>query len=115
MSLDITKSAEIIEIMENYISMNRPPLEIRNQLDISYEIVDQSVIINEVRPLWSNPSKIMVNGYAKTTFVHSKNIWKVYWKRADNKWHEYEPFPTVNSLKSFLLLVDEDKHGCFKG
>lgn len=115
MSLDITKSLEIIEIMENYISMVRPPLEIRSQLDIGYEIIDQSVIINEIRPRWNKPSEIMVNGFAKTTFVSSKNIWKVYWKQSDNKWHEYEPFPAVNSLKSFLLLVDEDKHGCFKG
>ncbi len=115
MSLDILKSAEIIETMENYISAIRPSKEIQNQLDISYEIVDQSVILNEIRPRWNNPSEIMVNGYAKTTYVSSKNIWKVYWKRADNKWHEYEPFPAVNSLKSFLLLVDEDKHNCFKG
>ncbi len=115
MSLDILKSAEIIEIMENYISAARPPKEIREKLDLNYEIVDQSVILNEIRPRWDNPNEIMVSGYAKTTYVRSKNSWKVYWKRADNKWHEYKPFPVVKSLKTFLLLVDEDEHNCFKG
>ena len=78
MALDITKSVEIIEIMENYISQIRPPQEIRHKLDIGYEIEKQSVILNEIRPFWNNPNKIMTIGYAKATFVHDKNIWKIY-------------------------------------
>ena len=101
--------------MDSYISKVRPPKEIRNQLDLSYEIADQSVILNEVRQRWNNLTEIMVNGYAKTTYVSSKNIWKVYYIRSDMKWHEYKPFPAVNNLKKFLQLVDEDKHNCFKG
>ena len=38
MSLDVNKSVDIIEIMENYISKVRPRTEIRNQLDLNYEI-----------------------------------------------------------------------------
>ena len=44
-----------------------------------------------------------------------KNIWKVFWQRADLKWHSYEPKPTVKQLTDFLKLVDEDEHHCFKG
>jgi len=47
MALDITKSVEIIEIMENYISRVRPQQEIRHQLDLAYEIENQSIILNE--------------------------------------------------------------------
>jgi hypothetical protein len=39
----------------------------------------------------------------------------VFWKRADNKWHAYEPQPTVLQLDEFLKLVDQDKYACFKG
>lgn len=102
MTLDSTKSVEIIEIMENYISGARPDREIRNQLDLNYEINDQSVILNEIRPVWNNPKEIMTLGYAKATYVKSKNVWKVFWKRADKKWHSYKPKPTVRELKDFL-------------
>ena len=115
MALDITKSVEIIEIMENYISRVRPRQEIRHQVDISYEIENQSIILNEIRPAWNDTSKMLTNAYAKATFVHQQNIWKIYWKRADNKWHLYEPSPTADRLEECLKIVDEDKVGCFKG
>lgn len=115
MTLDIAKSVEIIETMENYIFRVRPKPEIRNQLDLSYEFNDQSVILNEIRPAWNKPNEILICGYAKATFIKSKNVWKVFWRRADNKWHSYKPTPTVRELKDFLELVDQDEYGCFKG
>ena len=115
MALDITKSLSIIETMENYISRVRPKPEIRHQLDIGYEIKDQSVILCEIRPEWRNPAEIRAISYAKATFVKNKNAWKVYWQRADLKWHSYDPKPMVKQLSDFLKLVDEDKYGCFKG
>lgn len=115
MSLDVKKSVEIIEVMENYISKVRPEPEIRDQLDISYEIDNQSIILNEIRPFWANPEEILISGYAKATFIKSTNLWKIFWKRADNKWHSYAPVPEVGKLTDFLKLVDEDKFGCFKG
>jgi hypothetical protein len=51
MAFDITKSVDIIELMENYISRVKPEPEIRSNLDLNYEINDQSVIINEIRPV----------------------------------------------------------------
>ena len=71
--------------------------------------------MNEIRPSWNDPNKIMAIGYAKATFVHDKNVWKIFWKRADNKWHSYKPSPTVDRLEDFLKIVDEDKNHCFKG
>jgi len=115
MTLEITKSLEIIETMENYITKVRPAPEIRNQLDIGYEIEDQSVILQEIRPSWKDPTIIRRIGYAKATYVKSKNIWNVFWQRSDLKWHIYPPKPTVKKLSDFLKLVDDDKHACFKG
>lgn len=115
MALDITRSIEIIETMENYIESVRPPEEIRHKIDIGYEITNQSVIVHEIRPDWKDPNTIRKFGYAKATFVQRKNSWNVFWKRADGKWHGYKPFPVVPSLKDFLALVQEDKHNCFKG
>ena len=52
---------------------------------------------------------------AKATFVKTKQHWNVFWKRADLKWHTYEPKPKVKTVKEFVDLVDEDSHHCFWG
>ncbi len=115
MTLDKTKSLDIIETMENYIAKVGPPLEIRHKIDIGYEIKDQSVTLHEIRPKWNDPKIILTHDYAKATFLKSKNIWKVFWLRSDRKWYSYDPQPIVRQLSDFLKLVDEDKHHCFKG
>jgi hypothetical protein len=115
MALDITKSVDIIEAMENYVAKVRPRPEIRHELDIGYEIERQSVILQEIRPTFKDPTEIRRYGYAKATFVKEKNIWKVFWMRSDLKWHLYPPKPTVKKLADFLRLVDKDEYACFKG
>ncbi len=115
MTLDITKSLEIIETMENYIDKVRPPIEIRHKLDIGYEIKNQSVILHEIRPNWNNPKEFLTHDYAKATFVMKTNLWKVFWIRSNMKWYSYKPQPTVRHLSDFLKLVDEDKYHCFNG
>lgn len=115
MELDITKSLDIIETLDNFISSVRPAPEIRSQLDLNYEIKGQSVTLNEIRPGWNSPEEVLTIGYAKATYVKKQNVWKVFWKRADNKWHAYKPQPTVKALTDFLTLVNQDEYGCFKG
>jgi hypothetical protein len=112
---DLSSNPEIIATMEAYLETTRPPIEIRPQLDIGYELVGQSVILNEIRPVWRAPHDIQHQPYAKATYVKSRNLWKVYWMRASLKWDAYDPKPTVKTLRAFLKLVDEDKYGCFKG
>ncbi len=115
MALKILDTVEVIETMENYLTVIRPKPDIRPMLDISYEIKGQSVILNEIRPFWDNPSEIMTIPYAKATYTKAKNVWKIYWMRANLKWYPYGPRLTVKSLSDFLKIVDEDECGCFKG
>jgi hypothetical protein len=53
--------------------------------------------------------------FAKATYVKTTGTWKVFWQRADLRWHGYEPVPHVGSVEKFLAVVDEDKYGCFFG
>ena len=115
MAVDVLQSLEIIEVMENFISRIRPPEEMRKKLDISYTIEDQSIIIFEIRPHFQLPGKVIKSPIAKTTFVKAKNHWKVFWQRADLKWHSYEPKATVKTIKEFTDLVEKDKYHCFFG
>ncbi len=106
---------EIVETMENFMEEIRPPEEIRDQLDISYKIDGQSIVIYEIRPHWDDPNKKIESLIAKTTYIKSKNHWKIFWLRADLKWHSYSPVPIVKTLKEFNEIVEGDSYGCFWG
>ena len=115
MTLDGLQTLDIIEIMENLLEKVRPPEDMRLQLDVNYKIEGQSVVIYETRPRWDNKKEYKDYAVAKATYVRSKNYWKVFWMRADLKWHAYLPAPTVKSLQEFTQLVKEDTHHCFWG
>ena len=115
MALDPHLTAEVTEALENWMEKNRPPEEMRNELDNGYRIEDQSVYIFEIRPRYDKPEIILETPIAKTTYVHTKKRWKIFWMRADLKWHGYTPHLYVRDIKDFLKIVKEDPHGCFWG
>lgn len=98
-----------------FIQLRRPPPHIRPKLDIGYRFENQSVEIFEIRPAFRRPNELVENAVAKATYVKGQQIWKVYWMRADLKWHRYEPQASVKSIEDFLAVVDEDQYGCFFG
>lgn len=72
------------------------------------------VKLGEVQPVWRGaPGEKMEHPVAKATYVKSQAIWKIYWQRADLKWHRYEPDAEVGSLETFLAVVEKDEFGCF--
>ena len=78
-------TAEIIlieKIMQDFIEEIRPPEEIRPQLDMSYKIEAQSVLIFEIRPQWNDPTIIREHPLAKATFVKTQNIWKFFLEKS---------------------------------
>ena len=98
-----------------FVEQRRPPKHIRPELDLGYRVKGQSVEIFEIRPLWNNPAEKIEEAVAKATYVKTQKVWRVYWQRADLKWHRYDPDPEVNSLQEFLSLVDRDEYACFFG
>lgn len=113
MSLDILKTAEIIENLESFIDFHRPEESIRDQVDLDYKFEGQSIIIYEIRPHYETGEAIE-SPIAKTTYVKSRDEWKIYWMRGNLKWFPYKPH-TVRTLNEVLDIVDEDHYGCFWG
>ena len=103
------------KIVGRYIEKNRPPEHLREQVDLSFKIKGQSVEIFEIRPIWNNPQEKMEEAVAKATYVKSRKLWKVYWQRADLKWHRYDPDPEVDSIEEFIEIVENDDYACFFG
>jgi Protein of unknown function (DUF3024) len=114
-SFDELARRRIESAVAAYVQKRRPPANIRPQLDIGFRVAGHSVEIFEIRPAFRRPTEMLEEPVAKATFVKSREVWKVFWQRADLKWHSYAPAPTVGSVEKFLELVDADPHGCFWG
>jgi hypothetical protein len=52
---------------------------------------------------------------AKATYISIQKHWKIFWRRADLKWHGYKPDLTVATIEKFLEVVNADEYGCFFG
>lgn len=103
------------KIIGQFIEQRRPPPHIRDQLDLGFRVQDQSVEIFEIRPVWREPGKKMESPVAKATYVKTQDVWKIYWQRADLKWHSYDLNPEVETLEEFLAIVEKDECACFWG
>jgi hypothetical protein len=98
-----------------FLERRRPPVELRNELDLSFRFENQRLEIFEIRPRWRHPNELEEHPVAKARYLNSRREWHIYWMRADFKWHRYEPVATVATVEQFLNVVDEDKYGCFFG
>jgi hypothetical protein len=103
------------KLIGQYVEKRRPPAYIRNELDLDFRIKGQSVEIFEISPAWREPGVKIESPVAKSTYIKTKQIWKIYWQRADLKWHRYDPDPEVKTIEQFLEVVEQDEYGCFYG
>jgi hypothetical protein len=103
------------KLVAEFIQERRPPAHLRAELDFAFRIDGQSVEIYSIRPHWSDRRKKLEHPIAKATYNKSKRNWKVFWQRADLRWHGYQPHPLAASIEEFLDIVREDSHACFFG
>jgi hypothetical protein len=115
MAFSELEQKRIEKVVEAYVEQKRPPPHIRAKLDIGFRLKGQSIEIFEIRPYWRDESQIIEQSVAKATYVKTQDHWKVFWKRADLKWHGYEPKARVRKIEDFLKVVDDDAYGCFWG
>ncbi|MCL1074887.1 DUF3024 domain-containing protein [Shewanella dokdonensis] len=98
-----------------FLAKHRPPLNIRSKLDLGWRLENQSVYIFEIQPVWNNPEEYQSLDIAKSTFVRSQGVWKLYWMRRDLKWHSYKPESQVTTIEQAFNVVSQDQYGCFFG
>lgn len=102
-------------IISNFIESIRPPVEMRNQIDIGYSFQNNEIIFFEIRPQWNDESKVHQYPFVKAKYIKSQKLWKIYWMRDNGNWELYEHNPTVHSINSFIEIVEDDEFGCFRG
>jgi hypothetical protein len=103
----------VAQIVERYIQTRRPVTNLRPTLDIKYRIKGQAIEFYEILQAWKGDT--IENAIAKTRYVRSRKLWKLFWRRADLKWHKYQPHPELDTLEEVLAVVDCDEYGCFFG
>ncbi|MCU7549868.1 DUF3024 domain-containing protein [Chitinophagaceae bacterium LB-8] len=106
---------EITSMMGTLMQQMRPPEHIRHQLDLGWKVERQSVFLFEIRPRWDDPSIIEKYDFAKATWVQKEKEWHVYWMRANGKWDRYAPLKSVVNLQRFIIEIERDLYGCFRG
>ncbi len=115
MALSASEAKRCEKVVAQFVERTRPPASLRAEVDLSFRITGQSVELFEVRRHWQDPGKTMEVPIAKATFDRSSRTWKVFWRRADLRWHSYQPVPRVPTIEAFLVLVEQDEHACFYG
>jgi hypothetical protein len=79
MTLSEFEEKKYEKIMKDYVEKHRPPVHLRNEVDLSFLVKGQSVELFEIRPLWDDKTKNIEVAVAKATYVKSQKIWRVYW------------------------------------
>ena len=115
MALSDIERKRVEKAVGAFIEKRRPAPHIRPKLDLGFRVSRQSVELFEIRPQWDRPEIKRESSFAKATFVRTQGLWKVYWQRADLKWHSYEPAAEVAAIEEFLVVVQKDEYGCFFG
>ena len=115
MALSEIEIKRIERAVAGFMDRKRPPPHIRPKLDLQYRIEGQSLELFEVRLFWADSSQTIETAVAKATYVKRTGRWKIYWQRADLKWHRYDPDPEVESIEDVLVVVEADQYACFFG
>ncbi len=116
MAFSEIEAARVKKAIDAFMQEHRPPAHIRSKLDFGTRIAGQSIELFEIRPAFGGRrGEATELAVAKTTFVRTRGVWRVFWMPRDLKWHRYDPMPEVKSPDAFFKLVAEDAHACFFG
>ncbi len=93
----------------------RSPAHLKNKLSLEYRVKGHEVVVFERRPRWDNAAELIESPVAKLQYVRTTNEWRLFWQRADLRWHGYEPLPSSRELGELIEEIEQDPCACFFG
>ena len=100
---------------DRFWSKRRPPQHLRDQMREGQRVKGQSIELFFHRPRYDDPNHWTEEPIAKITYVRKNDRWRLFWMRADLKWHRYPPQAEAKSLAEALSIIDQDAKACFFG
>jgi hypothetical protein len=97
------------------IARLRPPAKLRKKIDYRGRIDRSTVTLVSLRPAYNDKRRIVEEPIARVRWIGTKMVWRLYWMRADLKWHSYQPMPSARTLRAALAEVHRDPYCCFFG
>lgn len=111
MAFNDIEVANIKRCMDFFMEKRRPHKFIRDEVDLIYEMQDQSVIIKEVRNIMG---RIVESHIAMISFIPSQNGWKLFRLNGWGEWEDtHDGFIATFSIA--IKIVDDDSVGYFFG
>ena len=102
-----TKLAEYCE--------RRIPIDIRDQLNLTFKIIRDKVTLIETRPYFKDPSIWTENPVAQFRFDNETNKWTLYCMDRNSRWHLYDLIKPSMDFDDMLKALDDDRTGIFWG
>jgi hypothetical protein len=112
---DLETSVHMKVIEDSFWSRRRPPLHLRDKVREGQRFSGQAIELFVMRPAFNRPGEETEESIAKIQHTRRLGVWRIFWKRADGRWHRYQPCFEVTSLPEALRVIDEDANGCFFG
>lgn len=94
---------------------SRIPKHIRKKLRLEFSFKGNAVVLFEVRPVWDDPTQNTEGPVAQFKYNQTQNIWTLYWRDRNSKWHIYDRIQPSTKFQDLLGEVDKDPTGIFWG
>lgn len=108
-------AAHAVTIEKVFWSRRRPKLNLRAEIREGQHFDRQSIVLFYARPSFLDRRKWTNHEIAKVTYVRTQRVWRLFWMRADMKWHGYPYYPETETLAEALRVIDRDAYCCFFG
>ena len=106
------KTAE--RLLDKYCAEKIPPCA-RDQMRLSYRVLDDAVTLFEERISFSDPSKWLAMAVAQFRFNPDLNQWTLHYSDRSNRWHFYLNAAPSLDFSKLLQALDNDPLGMFWG
>ena len=106
---------KLIETKLNDYCERRIPIDVRDQLKLTYKIIRYKVNLVETRPYHRDPAIRTETPIAQFRFDSATQKWSLFSFGRNDRWHLYDLIKPSIDFDDMLKALDNDKTGRFWG
>lgn len=106
---------KLIENKLNDYCERKIPIDVRDQIKLTYKIVGYKINLVEMRPYYRDPAIWMETPIAQFRFDRDLHKWSLFSIDRNDKWHLYDLIKPSADFNDMLKALDNDQTGTFWG